>query len=251
MSKRFIDTEIFDDSWFMELTVNAKLIYIYFITNCDHAGIIDANWKLIEFRTGIKQLTKSYESLMKEFGDRMIKLRDNYYFLPRFISFQYPGFPKSQVMQQKGAINRLKEFNLFDEELQTLNKELLNSYEYGNVNDNVNVDDDDNENNINISFENFWNLYDKKVGDKLKCEKKWNKLSDDIRQKIMDTLPKFKKQFRDKQFQPYPETYINQKRWNDEIILKVEQGKISEYKNSYEKAREILTGKSGNQDQAN
>ena len=41
--------------------------------------------------------------------------------------------------------------------------------------------EDENENvntNINIVFDVFWNLYNKKVGSKSKCEKKWNKLKD-------------------------------------------------------------------------
>ena len=43
MAKRFIDTEIFNDDWFMELSKDAKLFYIFYITNCDHAGILKLN----------------------------------------------------------------------------------------------------------------------------------------------------------------------------------------------------------------
>jgi len=71
---------------------------------------------------------------------------------------------------------------------------------------------------INIEFDIFWNLYDKKRGAKNKCKEKWNKLSDEQRILIIDTLPAFKKAIKDKQFQPFPETYLNQERWNDEII---------------------------------
>lgn len=86
---------------------------------------------------------------------------------------------------------------------------------------------------INVPFETFWNLYDKKVGSKKHCEKKWLKLTDEIRQKIVDTLPKFKASIKDKQYQPFPETYLNQERWNDEIkeaepeILKIKTGAFS------------------------
>jgi len=72
---------------------------------------------------------------------------------------------------------------------------------------------------INIEFELFWNTYDKKVGDKKKVENKWNDLKDDERQKIIDTLPNFLKSIKDKQFQPYPKTYLNNSRWNDEISV--------------------------------
>ena len=59
MAKRFIDTGMFDDSWFMHLSSDSKLTFIYLITNCDHAGIIDLNVSLMEFKTKIKGLEKS------------------------------------------------------------------------------------------------------------------------------------------------------------------------------------------------
>ena len=70
---------------------------------------------------------------------------------------------------------------------------------------------------INISFQAFWDIYNKKVGDKKKCEKKWNSFTDSVRQKIIDSLPGWLSVIKDKQFQPHPETYLNQQRWNDEI----------------------------------
>ena len=69
----------------------------------------------------------------------------------------------------------------------------------------------------NIVFVDFWNLYNKKVGSKTKCENKWIKLEDSEREKIIKTLPVWLKQFSDKQFQPFPETYLNNERWDDEI----------------------------------
>ena len=72
----------------------------------------------------------------------------------------------------------------------------------------------------NIDFIIFWDLYDKKVGDKNLCKKKWLKLSDENRNKIISILPEWKTQFSDKQFQPYPTTFLNQERWNDEVITK-------------------------------
>jgi hypothetical protein len=73
---------------------------------------------------------------------------------------------------------------------------------------------------INIPFDVFWNLYDKKVGDKSKCENKWKNLTDPEREKVIQTLPGFIAGIRDKQYQPYPQTYLNNKRWEDEISTK-------------------------------
>lgn len=79
------------------------------------------------------------------------------------------------------------------------------------------VEDSKVEDSINISFDVFWNLYNKKKGDKDKIEKKWNKLTNEDRQKIIDTLPTFLSSISDKKYIPFPETYLNNKRWNDEL----------------------------------
>ena len=86
-----------------------------------------------------------------------------------------------------------------------------------NNNDNK-YNNDNNDNKINISFDDFWNLYDKKVGDKQKLEFKWNGLSDDERQKAMLHIPKYKISQPDKKFRKDPSTYLNNKSFNDEII---------------------------------
>jgi hypothetical protein len=71
--------------------------------------------------------------------------------------------------------------------------------------------------NGDFDFLKFWNLYNKKVGDKAKILKKWINLKQVDRDKIIETLPAFLKTITDKQYQPFPETYLNNKRWNDEL----------------------------------
>jgi hypothetical protein len=72
--------------------------------------------------------------------------------------------------------------------------------------------------NINIDFDWFWNEYDKKIGEKQKLKKKWNKLTDEERQNAMNYLELYKQSVPDKQFRKNPETFLNNKSWNDEII---------------------------------
>lgn len=72
--------------------------------------------------------------------------------------------------------------------------------------------------NINIDFEWFWKDYDKKVGDKQKLKKKWHKLTDEERQNAMNYIELYKQSVPDKQFRKNPETFLNNKSWNDEII---------------------------------
>ena len=127
MAKRFIDTGIFSDSWFSELSANNKLFYIYLFTQCDHAGVIDLNPKYAEFETGIKGLAKSLETVKGELGNRLVSLRDNYYVLPKFLKFQYPKGLSPNVKAQLSVINRLNEFDLDLNSLETLTKQLRES----------------------------------------------------------------------------------------------------------------------------
>ena len=89
------------------------------------------------------------------------------------------------------------------------------------------------------TFEQFWNDYDKKVG-KEKAESKFNKLSEKIKVQIRDYLPKYKEAQPDKQYRKNPETFINQKTWNDEIIY----GNKPKQSDSANKLKQSLIAKS-------
>ena len=84
------------------------------------------------------------------------------------------------------------------------------------------VSDSDKENNYNnlslVSFDSFWDSYDKKVG-RPKCEKKWESLSQKEKIEAMLYIPEYVKSQPDKKFRKNPETFLNQKSWNDEIII--------------------------------
>jgi hypothetical protein len=67
-------------------------------------------------------------------------------------------------------------------------------------------------------FDEFWKLYDKKVGDKDKLRRKWEGLSLKVKEKIFEHVPRYKAAQPDKQFRKDPSTYLNQKAWDDEII---------------------------------
>lgn len=82
--------------------------------------------------------------------------------------------------------------------------------------------------NKNLHFNNFWNLYPKKVA-KSKCESKFKSLKNKDIEIIFKTLPDFIK------YKPFPEythpnplTYLNQERWNDEIKITKEDEKTEQ-----------------------
>ena len=89
-------------------------------------------------------------------------------------------------------------------------------------------------NTINISFDEFWDLYDKKVS-RDNSEKRWNKLSDKDRELIMQFIPKYKAYQPDKNFRKDPLTFFNNKTWLDEIPNKNGSSVIPENETAEEK----------------
>ena len=66
MAKRFIDTKIWDKAWFRKLTTKNKLLWIYILTKCDHAGIWDADWEAAEFFIGEKVAFKDLPEMIQK-----------------------------------------------------------------------------------------------------------------------------------------------------------------------------------------
>ena len=79
---------------------------------------------------------------------------------------------------------------------------------------------------INHVFDDFWDSYGKKVGSKKKAEKKWNDLTDSERDFIMEHIDSYVDSFDDKQYQPYPTTFLNGKNWESEEFSKKESNKV-------------------------
>ncbi|MBA4851375.1 hypothetical protein [Emticicia sp. BO119] len=69
-----------------------------------------------------------------------------------------------------------------------------------------------------IDFRTIWNTYDKKIGDRQRCEKKWNALSYKEKWLAWQHIPDYVRSTPDKKYRANLETYLNQKRWNNEII---------------------------------
>ena len=117
-------------------------------------------------------------------------------------------------------------------------KNICNSYEKHmeneNINENVNIDESNIESkeNINIlelwemQFNQFYEKYPRKV--KKQDVKKWfqkNKPSNELFSSMLNSLEQFRAskdwQKDGGQFIPYPSTWLNQKRWEDEDIVNI------------------------------
>ena len=74
-------------------------------------------------------------------------------------------------------------------------------------------------------FLEFWNLYPKKVARK-DAAKAYRKIKPDEHAAIMRNVPVFCKD-KDPQFIPYPASYLNKRRWEDELMNKTVQPLIN------------------------
>ena len=89
-----------------------------------------------------------------------------------------------------------------------------------------------------FTFDEFWDMYDKKIDSK-KCRDKYDKISESDRAKIKETLPLYLHTITDKQYQKYPQTYLNGECWNDEIIIKKNNPEIKEHDIRYHFAPKV------------
>lgn len=79
--------------------------------------------------------------------------------------------------------------------------------------------------NTDNRFEQWWNLYDKKVG-KAKTLQKWQRLKGSERDKCLEVVKDYVKATPEEKYRKHPLTYLNGKHWEDELNVKKE---LSEY----------------------
>jgi hypothetical protein len=107
MAKRLTDTCKWNKEWFMELPPEKKLLWIYLCDNCDHAGIWERNLKLASLQLGFTITEKT----LQFFGDKLVLLADNKYFLKSFVSFQYGQLTETNNAH-RAVIGRLKKYGV-------------------------------------------------------------------------------------------------------------------------------------------
>ena len=73
-----------------------------------------------------------------------------------------------------------------------------------------------------MTFQDFYSLYPRKMARK-DAERAWNRLTSTQQKECLEALPNYLKYWKIKETQkdyiPYPATFLNQERWTDEIDL--------------------------------
>ena len=80
-----------------------------------------------------------------------------------------------------------------------------------------------------LSFENVWNLYEKK-GNKKTSLSRWDKLPKKSKELAFANIPLYLKNNQDIKFRKNFETYLNQEVWNDELTTNNPANEESKYK---------------------
>lgn len=85
MAKRLTDSEKWNDDWFISLDNDYRIIWIWLLDNCSHAGICKRSMKLLNMMCN----TNITEDELIKYMDGRVFLVDNNWFIPKFLKFQY------------------------------------------------------------------------------------------------------------------------------------------------------------------
>lgn len=89
MAKRFSDTKVWAEDWFLEMPNEYKLFWFYMLSECDHAGLFKVN--LRSFR-GLLEVNLTSNEALAHFNkgkDRIRIISESLWFVEDFIVFQY------------------------------------------------------------------------------------------------------------------------------------------------------------------
>lgn len=107
MSKRFTDTEIWEQDWYIDLPSKYKLVWNYIKDKCDNCGIWRPNISLLQKIIGEPLNMSEFLTFINIDKVRILELPTKRWFLKDFFIFQYGNkfSPTSQI--HKAAIKQL------------------------------------------------------------------------------------------------------------------------------------------------
>lgn len=112
MSKRFVDTELWQKEWFQDLSLKHKLLMKYVFESCDIAGVWNGNFKMASFIIGESVSIDDLKEINKKKHQFDI-LENNNIFVTDFIKFQY-GELSEKCKPHTKVISMLKHYGLFE-----------------------------------------------------------------------------------------------------------------------------------------
>lgn len=115
MSKRFVDTDLWQKEWFQCLKIKHKILLKYIFENCDCAGFWIPNFSLASFLIG-EAVTIEDVKFINKYKKQFEILSNGTIFVFEFIQFQYGKLSES-CKPHKPVIEKLKKYNLYEKYL--------------------------------------------------------------------------------------------------------------------------------------
>jgi hypothetical protein len=216
MGYRLTDADKWKDGWFRKLKANEKLLFLYFIDNCNLAGFLEIDYEMISFVTGMSEdeILGAVQGL-----NRGCFVVDGWLWIKNFLKHQknLPLNPENNahkhiinlVQEQSERFKDVPEFN----EFLGANKGLLSPPGKGKGNSKG-------KGNVNAEyFEIFWEKYPRKENRKKSLES-FAKIAPDelLLGKMLAAIDTQKETRQWKQgYIPHASTWLNQKRFEDEL----------------------------------
>lgn len=216
MPKRFIASELFEKPWFQALPSKMKLGWIYLFTQCDHAGIIELNVRMMNFILGQKI---SQDEILHYLGDQIIHVEKDKWLLVKFLRFQYGTKFNENNRVHKSALVRLESLGFSLEKLGALMAHCSTMNGVKDKDKDIFIDkikERTDNNYIVEQFELWWNAYDKKIGKPI-CLILWKKIDPSLYETIFKHTNDYAAAI-EKQFRKDPERYLKKESWTDEVI---------------------------------
>lgn len=223
---RTIKPEFWEDEKIAQLTLPCRLFFIGCWNFADDFGVMKGNATLLKSwifpydeDLRVSEVRKWIDALVN--AQMLVPIsyqNESYYIIRTFRNHQVLDkryeksyLPKefiiSEISKQQGDNYDITTCSHSDHDVVTA-AEMEKEKEYKE--NNTKESDDE--------FDRFWNMYDYKKGDKTKVKKKFLSLSRVDREKIFETLPLYVESTPDKQYRKHPQTYLNNRSWEDEIL---------------------------------
>lgn len=89
MAKRFVDTKIWGEDWFLEMPNEYKLFWFYILSECDHAGLFKVNLRSFRGLLEVKMTTTEALGHFNNGKDRIRIISESLWLIEDFFVFQY------------------------------------------------------------------------------------------------------------------------------------------------------------------
>jgi len=222
-SNRQTDCNIWDKEFFHRLDPELKIHWFYIKDKCDVAGIWEIRQHKFEPETGVRLRLKEFvkyvngqEQLVQTDEEKRVEILPGgkHLWIVGYCMFHYPNGLSQHVRPYVGVIAKLNEWKLMPRVLMMYqNRGKIPPPESGLFDLPTPAD-----------FDQFWDKYPRKVG-KVTALKSWQKIRPPLDRVIAAlgwqlTSPDWVKN--DGQFIPYPATYLNDRRWEDQPMQRAE-----------------------------